>query len=79
MIVSGGNSLIQGFTERLTRDLSIKTPPVSFVSVIGSTIIDLFMFYLVWVIVGSVRDLALDQKILGSSPGYACLSSSPSS
>ena len=27
VIVSGGNSLIQGFTERLSRDLSMKTPP----------------------------------------------------
>lgn len=27
VIVSGGNSLIQGFTERLSRDLTIKTPP----------------------------------------------------
>jgi actin-related protein len=26
VIVTGGNTLIQGFTERLTRDLSIKTP-----------------------------------------------------
>ena len=26
VMVSGGNTLIQGFTERLTRDLSIKTP-----------------------------------------------------
>jgi len=27
VIVTGGNSLIQGFTERLNRDLSAKTPP----------------------------------------------------
>jgi hypothetical protein len=26
VIVTGGNTLIQGFTDRLTRDLSIKTP-----------------------------------------------------
>ena len=26
VIVTGGNTLIQGFMERLTRDLSIKTP-----------------------------------------------------
>ena len=26
IMVTGGNTLIQGFTERLTRDLSIKTP-----------------------------------------------------
>jgi actin-related protein len=26
VIVTGGNTLIQGFTERLNRDLSIKTP-----------------------------------------------------
>ena len=26
VIVTGGNTLIQGFTERLTRDLSFKTP-----------------------------------------------------
>lgn len=29
VIVVGGNSLIQGFTDRLNRDLSNKTPPVS--------------------------------------------------
>lgn len=28
VIVTGGNSLIQGFTERLNRDLSAKTPQV---------------------------------------------------
>ncbi|XP_054162104.1 actin-like protein 6A isoform X2 [Oppia nitens] len=28
VIVTGGNTLIQGFTDRLTRDLSTKTPPV---------------------------------------------------
>ena len=26
VIVTGGNSLIQGFSDRLTRDLSMKTP-----------------------------------------------------
>lgn len=29
VIVVGGNSLMQGFTDRLNRDLSAKTPPVS--------------------------------------------------
>ena len=28
MIVTGGNSLLQGFSERLNRDLSAKTPQV---------------------------------------------------
>lgn len=28
VIATGGNTLIQGFTDRLTRDLSAKTPPV---------------------------------------------------
>ncbi len=28
VIVTGGNTLIQGFTDRLNRDLSTKTPPV---------------------------------------------------
>ncbi len=27
VVVTGGNTLIQGFTERLNRDLSLKTPP----------------------------------------------------
>ena len=30
VIVTGGNTLIQGFSDRLNRDLSAKTPPVSF-------------------------------------------------
>ena len=29
VIVSGGNTLIQSFTDRLNRELSQKTPPVS--------------------------------------------------
>ena len=29
VIVAGGNSLLQGFTDRLNRDLGNKTPPVS--------------------------------------------------
>ena len=29
VIVVGGNSLLNGFTDRLNRDLSTKTPPVS--------------------------------------------------
>ncbi|CAG2244005.1 ACTL6B [Mytilus edulis] len=29
VIVTGGNTLLQGFTDRLNRDLSTKTPPVS--------------------------------------------------
>ena len=29
VIVVGGNSLLQGFTDRLNRDLGNKTPPVS--------------------------------------------------
>lgn len=29
VIVTGGNTLIQGYTDRLNRDLSAKTPPVS--------------------------------------------------
>ena len=31
-MVVGGNSLLSGFTDRLTKDLSQKTPPVSFES-----------------------------------------------
>jgi hypothetical protein len=27
--VAGGNTLLQGFTDRLNKDLSTKTPPVS--------------------------------------------------
>lgn len=30
VMVTGGNTLLQGFTERLTRDLATKTPPVSY-------------------------------------------------
>lgn len=29
VVVTGGNSSLQGFTERLNRDLAAKTPPVS--------------------------------------------------
>ena len=29
MIVTGGNTLLQGFVERLNRELLTKTPPVS--------------------------------------------------
>lgn len=29
-MVTGGNSLIMGFTERLNHDLALKCPPVSF-------------------------------------------------
>ena len=29
VVVVGGNSLLNGFTDRLTKDLSQKTPPVS--------------------------------------------------
>jgi len=29
VIVAGGNTLLQGFTDRLNKDLSTKTPPVS--------------------------------------------------
>ena len=29
VVVVGGNSLLSGFTDRLTKDLSQKTPPVS--------------------------------------------------
>ena len=32
VIVVGGNSLLQGFTDRLNRDLGNKTPPVSCLS-----------------------------------------------
>ena len=32
VIVCGGNSLLNGFTDRLNRDLSNKTPPVSVLS-----------------------------------------------
>lgn len=35
VIVVGGNSLMQGFTDRLNRDLSAKTPPVSKVLSLG--------------------------------------------
>lgn len=31
VIVAGGNTLIQSFTDRLNRELSQKTPPVSFI------------------------------------------------
>lgn len=30
VVVTGGNSNLQGFTERLTRDLQVKVPPVSY-------------------------------------------------
>lgn len=30
VVVTGGNTLIQGFTDRLNRELSQKTPPVSY-------------------------------------------------
>lgn len=30
VVVTGGNSNLQGFTERLNRDLAAKTPPVGF-------------------------------------------------
>lgn len=36
VIVAGGNTLIQSFTDRLNRELSQKTPPVSF---IGSLVV----------------------------------------
>lgn len=29
VVVTGGNSCLQGFSERLNRDLASKTPPVS--------------------------------------------------
>ena len=32
MIVTGGNTLLQGFIERLNRELLSKTPPVSIVT-----------------------------------------------
>lgn len=35
--MTGGNSLIQGFTDRLNRDLSAKTPPVRFLFEIVSS------------------------------------------
>lgn len=36
VIVTGGNTLIQGFTERLNRDLSAKTPPSMRLKIISS-------------------------------------------
>jgi len=36
IIVTGGNTLIQGFTERLNRDLSAKTPPSMRLKVISA-------------------------------------------
>lgn len=33
VVVTGGNTLIQGFTDRLNRELSQKTPPVSYCNV----------------------------------------------
>ena len=33
-MVVGGNSLLNGFTDRLTKDLSQKTPPVSALAII---------------------------------------------
>lgn len=37
VIVTGGNTLLQGFTERLTSDLSNKTPPSSRLKIIAPT------------------------------------------
>lgn len=33
VVVTGGNSNLQGFTERLNRDLAAKTPPVTHISI----------------------------------------------
>lgn len=35
VIVTGGNSSLQGFTERLNRDLAAKTPPVSSIKILS--------------------------------------------
>jgi len=37
VIVTGGNSLLQGFTERLNRDLSAKTPPSMRLKIVAVT------------------------------------------
>lgn len=37
VIVTGGNSLLQGFTDRLNRDLSAKTPPSMRLKIIGAS------------------------------------------
>ncbi|KAK2701659.1 hypothetical protein QYM36_019700, partial [Artemia franciscana] len=36
VIVTGGNSLLQGFSERLTRDLSVKTPSSMKLKIVSS-------------------------------------------
>lgn len=35
VVVTGGNTLIQGFTDRLNRELSQKTPPVCYCDVLS--------------------------------------------
>ncbi|VDI78011.1 Hypothetical predicted protein, partial [Mytilus galloprovincialis] len=37
VIVTGGNTLLQGFTDRLNRDLSTKTPPSMRLKIISGT------------------------------------------
>ena len=46
VVVVGGNSLLNGFTDRLTKDLSQKTPPVSLVAcVLVQLSCELLLFY----------------------------------
>lgn len=45
VVVTGGNSNLQGFTERLNRDLAAKTPPVTHISVSCSLVFNLFLLF----------------------------------
>lgn len=47
VVVTGGNTLIQGFTDRLNRELSQKTPPVSYcVMFLSEKSSDTYVFFL---------------------------------
>ena len=69
VIVVGGNSLLQGFTDRLNRDLGNKTPPVSYFKYF---ILLLNLIHLVFLVISGVPsalllDLTMSVGILGVS------------
>ena len=49
VVVTGGNTLIQGFSERLNRDLSVKTPATmkfKLIAANGNQVYTLVLFYI---------------------------------
>lgn len=48
VVVTGGNTLIQGFTDRLNRELSQKTPPVCYCDVLSQCYYQTKYQYLQW-------------------------------